>query len=247
MPTKKKWSRPWQRLGYAFRPKITRAQVAGGVLLAVLGFAATVQVRALSADDDHSTATRTQLVQILDGLDQRSERLEGELSDLNAVERDLKSGADKRRTATEQAEERARTLGVLAGTLPASGPGITMIITENQGRVSSSVVLNALEELRDAGAEAIEINDKVRVVADTYVDDGKEGLVVDGTTLRAPYSIDVIGDAKTLATGMRIPGGVIDEVQKDGAVAAVTEQEVVEIDALRETSEPRYARPAEKN
>ncbi|WP_063828557.1 DUF881 domain-containing protein [Actinopolymorpha alba] len=234
----------WRRLGRAFRLYISRAQLAGAVLLAVLGFATTAQVQSLRADDEFATADRPDLIQMLDGLQQRTRRLEAEISELEQAKAELASGADRTRTAVEQAETRARTLGILAGTLPASGPGIRLTISDSQSAVTASLILNTIEELRDAGAEAIEINDKVRVVAGSYVLDGQGGILVDGLLIPPPYTIDAIGDARTLSTAMRIPGGVVDEVAQKGGLATVLEPRSVQIDSLHRPVAPRYARPA---
>jgi len=233
----------WRRLRRAFRLYVSRAQLAGAVLLALLGFAATTQVQSVRSGDEFASADRPELIRILDGLQQRSRRLDAEIRELERAKTELLSGADRTRTAVEQAQERAEVLGILAGTLPAEGPGIRLTITDSRSAVTSSVVLNTIQELRDAGAEAIEINDRVRVVASSYVLDGQGGIVVDGVLLRPPYTVDAIGESRTLATAMRIPGGVVDEVAQNGGLATIVEQENVEVDSLHEPTEPRFASP----
>src|SRR5690606_21266055 len=131
-------------------------------------------------------ASRPQLIQILDGLNQRSQRLRDEINELEDARASLLSGSQGSDTALEQAEKREETLGILAGTLPATGPGVTIIITDTRTAVPASLMLNAIQELRDAGAEAIELNDRVRVVANSYVLDGRGGIVIDGVTLKPP-------------------------------------------------------------
>jgi len=237
----------WHRLSRAFRLYVSRAQIAGAALLAVLGFAATIQVQALRTDDEFASANKPQLIQMLDGLQQRTRRLEAEIGELEQAKSDLVSGADRTRTAVEQAQSRAETLGILAGTLPAGGPGIRLTISDTQSAVTASLVLNTIEELRDAGAESIEVNDRVRVVAGSYVLDGQGGILVDGTLIPPPYTIDAIGETRTLATAMRIPGGVVDEVSQKGGLVAVLERPSIQIDSLHRPAAPRYARPAPEN
>ena len=60
-------------------------------------------------------------------------------------------------------------LRILTGTVAATGPGVTLTIDDPDGSVTAATLLDGVEELRDAGAEAIEINDSVRVVASTCV------------------------------------------------------------------------------
>ena len=114
--------------------------------------------------------------------------------------------------------------------------------------MGSNQLLNGLEELRDAGAEAIEINDKVRVVAQTSLKDTGGGVLVDGTLLKSPYVIEAIGDPHT-------PGhrpGLQGRVHRRGAAASVDGKvDVVEVDGssgvkistVVEPATPRFAQP----
>jgi len=56
-----------------------------------------------------------------------------------------------------EAQQRTSTLQILAGTAAATGPGIDLQVTDPQHQVAADDLLEALEELRDAGAEAIQI------------------------------------------------------------------------------------------
>jgi uncharacterized protein YlxW (UPF0749 family) len=85
----------------------------------------------------------------------------------------------------------------------------------------------------------------VRVIASTYISDGDNGgIVVDGVTLKSPYRIRVIGDSRTLAGALDIPGGVLDVLSQSKAQGVVTQRAVVAIHSLRPTPTPQYARPA---
>ncbi len=110
---------------------------------------------------------------------------------------------------------------MLAGTVPARGPGLLLTITDPDGRITADVLLDALEELRAAGAEAVQlegpvdlsvdgaeasVGDSVRVVASTaLVDGGDGGVVVDGRALCPPYRFVVVGDPATLASALAHP------------------------------------------
>jgi uncharacterized protein YlxW (UPF0749 family) len=102
-----------------------------------------------------------------------------------------------------------------------------------------------VQELRDAGAEAIQIG-QVRVVASTWFDNAPDGrgIVVSGVRLVAPYRIVVVGESTTLSTALEIPGGVADTVRTAGGRIAVTRQQTVLVSALQPLATPQYARPA---
>ena len=238
------------RLRSALHPRGTRAQVVAALLCGVLGFAAAVQVRS-TQDEGLSGLRQTDLVRILDDVSERSARLQTEARELQET-RDRVTGDDDQ-AALQEARDRTRVLGILAGTLPARGPGIQLTITDPEGEVGADVLIDTLQELRDAGAEAVEISSvdgpAVRVVASTsFVEAGEPGsgagVEVDGTVLRAPYRFVVIGEPGTLATALEIPGGILEVLDQRGAQGAVTQEQSVEITSLRVAPSPRYARPA---
>lgn len=229
--------------------------VVGG-LVALLGFAAVVQVRSTQSAGPLATARQEDLVQILDELSNRDQRLRSEIDSLTLTRDRLVSGTDTTSAALDEARRRAQVLGILAGTVPARGPGITLVLRDPQSVLSADVLLDALEELRDAGAEAIQIEGPVdaaggrtsqtssaRVIASTALVDGNGGVIVGGTQLRPPYRFVVIGDAATMASALKIPGGVVATVQQRGATAEVAQQPDLLVDALRPLARPQYARP----
>ena len=136
----------------------------------------------------------------------------------------LAGGADTSAEALKAAQERVDTLGILAGTAPAEGPGIVLTIDDPDGKVTSTLLLDALQELRDAGAEAVQIGD-VRVVVDTYFTDTPTGIEVSGKRVRSPYVITAIGGSATMASAMDIPGGVNESVRRLGAVSTVDQRD----------------------
>ncbi len=105
------------------------------------------------------------------------------------------------------------------------------------------MLLDTLQELRDAGAEAVQVGG-VRVVASTSFVDVASGVDVDGTVLQRPYRFKVIGDPATLASALDIPGGVLEVLRQKGAEGRITTPATVTIDALRSLDRPQYAQPA---
>ena len=233
------------RLLASLRRPGSRGQAAAAVLLAILGFAAVTQVKANGKDDQYVGARQGDLVQYINNLSLASQRTEAEIARLQQTRDALRSDTRSRRTALERARQQADTLGILAGTVPVVGSGVRVTVTDEKGGVGSNQLLEGLEELRDAGAEAIELNNRVRVVAQTSLKDVDGGVMVDGTVLRAPYVIEAIGSPHDLATALDFKGGFIDEVQRadvDGTVQ-VQESDKVEISTVVEPAAPQYAQP----
>lgn len=232
------------------RPRTRRVDLLVAGLLLVLGFALAVQVRSTQKDSLLTSARQEDLVQILDELSNRSDRLRQEVTTLTDTKVRLSSGTGASEAALAEARRRTQLLGVIAGTVAATGPGVLVRITDPEVKVSASVLLDALEELRNAGAEAVQLEGTgpggqitaVRVVAQTALSDSSTGIVVDGTALVAPYRFVVVGDPSTLAGAMAIPGGVEDAVRRQGGSTQVTRVNQVRVGALRALTAPRYAR-----
>jgi len=140
----------------AGRPRATRAQVIGALLCGLLGFALVTQVHSATGLG-FTTARQSDLVDILDSLSSRSDQLRAQIAAEQTSLAKLTGGTDQTEAALEEAQQRAATLQILAGTAAATGPGIDLQITDPQHQVAADDLLEALEELRDAGAEAIQI------------------------------------------------------------------------------------------
>ncbi|WP_225810995.1 DUF881 domain-containing protein [Streptomyces spinosus] len=223
-------------------PRFTRAQLIVAVLLFGLGFGLAVQVASNSDTDGALRGARQEdLVRILDELDSRTQRLQDEKQGLDKQRQELQSSSDQAAEARRQTAEKERQLGILAGTVAAQGPGITMTIEDTKGTVEADMLLDAIQELRAAGAEAIEVNG-VRVVAGTYFTDSGKSVSVDGNKINAPYRFQVIGKPQDLEPALNIPGGVVQTLEKEQATVTVERSDKIVVDALRQAKRPDYAR-----
>jgi uncharacterized protein YlxW (UPF0749 family) len=223
-----------------------RAQFVAAAMLCVVGLGGVMQIRSHAADDTYATARREDLIQLLDGLDSESRRLETEIGELEQTRARLQSGTDTQELARQEAEQRLAELSILAGTAPAQGPGIVLRIDDPQRKVDGAVLLDAVEELRDAGAEVIEINDSVRVVASTWFGTDGGDLLVDGARVSRPILIEAIGDPHNLEEAARFRGGIVSEITsaRIGGRAEITQEQRVVVMSLHAVTDNRYARPA---
>ena len=185
----------------------SRRQVVVAVLLAILGFAFVVQVRDTKANDTYSGLRESELIEVLDGLTGTAERARREVGRLEARRDELTNESRARSAALDEAEQRVRTLNIIAGLVPVTGPGLRMTINESSSRVHVGSLLDTVQELRTAGAEAMEFNDSIRVGADSSFDNAVGGIELDGQLLEPPYVLDVIGDPHVLKTALTFSTG----------------------------------------
>jgi uncharacterized protein YlxW (UPF0749 family) len=214
-----------------------------GILTLLLGFGIAVQVHANSSSDSLTGLREEDLIGILDNQNARADRLRQQISDLQQNLVQLQNSGDRSAAARKQAIDQAQALGVLIGSLPATGPGVAVTVTDPDAKLTGEDLLDVVEELRGAGAEAIQFG-SVRVGASTALQGGGGSVDVDGTPMTAPYRITAIGDASTLDTALNIPGGVAATVRAAGGELTVSEQAAVSITAIRHLTQPKYAKPA---
>jgi len=225
-------------------PRLSRAQLIVAVLLFVLGLGLAIQVRTTSDNGALRGARQEDLVRILTELDNRSQRLQDEKRGLESQRSQLETSSNQAAEALKQTQQKEAQLGILAGTVKAEGAGITLTITDRHGGVQADSLLDTLQELRAAGAEAIQIDD-VRVVADTYFTQGADGVLIDGHKLSQPYVFKVIGNPQDLEPALNIPGGVVQTLEKEQATADVVRSQKIVVDALRPSKQPDYARSSQ--
>ncbi len=192
-------------------------RLVGLLLLALLGFGLAASVRSQRTASHLATTPSSDLVRILDDLDARASLLRTQIADLQNARSRLAGGSDA--AALAEARNRTQELGILAGTVAAQGPGIEVTISDPQHSVGAEVLVDAVEELRDAGAETLEVAG-VRMGATSWIEDTGNGLSVDGHSASPPYLIRAIGDPPTMEKALQIPGGVVDTVDAHPGAAA---------------------------
>lgn len=216
------------------------------LLCLLLGIAIVTQVRQTESGDSLDTARPADLLVLLDSLRQREGTLSSEVSELQKTLTSLQASGNNDQAAIQSAQSRLAALSILVGAVGATGPGVTVTIEDPGPGVSPEAMLDVINELRAAGAEAIEVNDthqSVRVGVDTWVAGMPGSLTVDAKTLTPTYSILAIGDPPTLAAAMNIPGGAQDTVKRVGARMSVQQADRVDVTTLRQPKPHQYAQP----
>jgi uncharacterized protein YlxW (UPF0749 family) len=241
---------PVHRTGLSALLRAGRSRLAFGalavVLCLVLGIAIVTQVRQTKSGDSLDTARPADLLVLLDSLRQREATLNTEVGELQNTLNSLQASGNNDQAAIQSAQARLAALSILVGAVGATGPGVTITIDDPGPGVSPDAMLDVINELRAAGAEAIEINDahqSVRVGVDTWIVGTPGSLTVDTKNLSSPYSILAIGDPPTLAAAMNIPGGAEDSIKRVGARMSVQQADRVDVTTLRQPKPHQYAQP----
>jgi uncharacterized protein YlxW (UPF0749 family) len=225
-----------------------RVNVAGraavAILAAAVGFLLVTQFREQERFTQRLEAeSEGDLARILASLNSETDSLREEIASLKLQLLTLQTSSARDAAAVRAAREQLTALEVLAGTAAAHGPGVVVRITDPSRTLRYDTFVDIVQELRDAGAEAIAINEHRVGVQSAFTQDG-DAVVLDGARLTAPYRVVAIGEPDTLDAGLAIPGGVVDTLAAArGVEVVVTRQADVAVPALDAPPSFQSARP----
>lgn len=219
-------------------------QVLAACLSLLVGLGLVGQVRGGVGLTQRLASEREEdLVRILADLNLRSDELTFQVLDLRLALAGFESSSTRESTALKEYEDRLRALQVLTGVVPVRGPGIVITISDPNAKLDAVQLLDLAEELRNAGAEALAVNE-ARVVAATAFSSEGTGILVGGVRVSAPYLVTAIGESETLSQALSIPGGAIDALTTHAGVEVdLQARDSVDVPALRGIPRFSYAKP----
>jgi uncharacterized protein YlxW (UPF0749 family) len=219
-----------------------RSQLALAAVAAILGLLVVVQLRGQTGGSALESKSAQDLTTLVAGLNTENDRLRTEITTLQGLLDELRADRATGATSVGQIEADLRRIRAWAGLDPVSGRGIRISIT---GEISAAAVDDLLNELRNAGAEALAIQE-TRVVARTTVSGVPGSLDVDGVLLRDPITIEAIGKPETLVGSLTRVGGIITQLSatNPGATVEVTpSDDPMTLPATRVNLVPGHGRP----
>ena len=186
----------------------------------------------LAADDQARVLTT--LVDSNSGLRDEIASIEGQLARLNP--------ADSAERNAALALELDRLL-VVSGRAAVSGPGVRVDIS---GQVNPLDMQDLINELRNAGAEAIAINDRRVVVRSVVARDGNN-LALGGEILTVPYVLKAIGQPDTMDKALLRRGGLVAllEYAYPGLTITVTKVDSLSLPAYAGAEQFKFSQPVQ--
>ncbi len=186
-----------------------QSQVVVAIVLFALGFLVVVQLRAQAGGGGLAALTSQELTLLVANLNTRNDQLRGEIAAIERQLEDLELGGSRGASSISESQATLSRIRVWAGLDPVQGDGVAITV---RGEVSAAVLEDLVNELRNAGAEAIAIGD-VRVVPGTVVGGGVgEPVFVDDVRLDDPFTIRAIGGPESLTGSLTRAGGIMAQV-----------------------------------
>ncbi len=151
------------------------------------------------------------LILTLNKINDKKSELEKELADLDKQLQLINTNVSEEETITNQLYKDIERQKLALGTIPVQGPGIT--ITIERPPLIYLDVIDIINELWNSRAEAIAVNNRrITSWSKIYWSETSESLTVDGVAITFPCTIQAIGDAEKLDSGLHLLGGVLDNL-----------------------------------
>lgn len=219
-------------------------------------FLIALQLKSVRINVDNGTARgeRTEWLEEQLALErQKTESLSAQIAeyqkDLNLIENESVETEGYLKVLTKRLE-RAEMLGGLSRVY---GPGVEVTIEDSTSKVDSGNagaylihdldLLRVINELRDAGAEAIDLNGE-RLIATSEIRCAGSTLSVNNARYSQPYVIRAIGDPKTLENALSMRNGVVDVLSLYGIKTTIVVKDEILVEAYDGEFEFKHAQAA---
>ncbi|MEX1172753.1 MAG: DUF881 domain-containing protein [Chloroflexota bacterium] len=207
----------------------------------LLGLLVVVQLRTQASGAAFASLSSQDLTVLVANLNARNDQLRREVTNLERELATLLANAQRGDASVDELRADLRRVRLYAGLDPATGPGVIIVL---RGPVDGSAVEDLVNELRNAGSEALAI-DGTRVVPGNVVEGGPGDVTVDGVPLPDPFELVAIGPPDKLTGSLTRSGGIIAQLAatQPDAIIDVTPAEVILVPATDRELVPSAGQP----
>jgi uncharacterized protein YlxW (UPF0749 family) len=208
----------------------------------VIGVLLVGQLRSQARPIELSSLSAQELSTLIETLSSLNVQLSDGLADLREQIRNYERAEVEGRSALEVSEEVLVQLTAFGGLRGVTGQGIVIDI---EGSFDATAVNDLIYELRNAGAEAIAVDD-IRITASSVAVLGTGAIEIDGVPIGQQFSISSVGSPDGLRAAIERPGGILTLLQQSiDAVFRVETVTNLQVPGTRRDLAPQVARPVE--
>lgn len=222
-------------------PGPRRGNVAIAGVAAILGILAVGQLHGQASVPGLATLSAQDLTLLIANLNDHNDQLRDEVAALEQQATALEATTANGQTTVGSLRSDLARIRAWSGAIGMTGPGIVISV---RGPIGGDGVEDLLNELGNAGAEAIVVAD-VRVVPGVVVAGPPGGLSVENAPLGDVFEIRAIGSPEILLGTLTRAGGIVSQlgVAYPDARISVTPLDSVAIPASERTLIPSHGRP----
>jgi len=218
------------------------AQVSLFAVALIIGLLLVGQLRSQARPIELSSLSAQELSALIDQVSSRNTELSEGLDELNTQIRDYERASVEGQSDIVISEEALHGIDAFGGLIGVEGQGIRIMA---EGSFDPVAVNDLIHELRNAGAEAIAIDD-IRITAQSVAVLGTSAIEIDGVPIGPLFEITAIGSPDGLKAAIERPGGILSLYEQSiDARFAVSQVDLLEVPPTARDLMPAAARPVE--
>ena len=209
-----------------------------GILCLILTFAITVQLRVSSLSESESSQTKItdklkdEIFRLNDENVKLAEKFQNTTSELD----DARNQAAQNDSSSKDTSELIKKYTIVSGKTDVTGQGIIIKYKPSDNEEKADMVKDLrdiVNEIKNAGAEAIEINNQ-RIVGTTAIEMVKNKIEINDTEVSENFIIKAIGDSNLMYSGLIRPGGTIENIRESGVSIEINSENTIKINKYNE-------------
>jgi len=219
-----------------------RARLSLFAVAMVIGLLGVGQLRSQARPTVISSLSAQELSTLIETLTARNRELRSGLGDIGEQLREYRAAGTQGQSALGVSQEDLRRITAFAGLAAVEGQGIVMTV---DGSLDAIALNDLVNELRNAGAEAIAV-DEVRITASSVATEGPRSLQVDGVDVGKRFMLRAIGSPDGLVSAIERPGGIISQLKLViSATIAIQQVQSIQLPATARSLMPVVGKPVE--
>ena len=209
-----------------------------GILCLILTFAITVQLRVSSLSESESSQTKItdklkdEIFRLNDENVKLAEKFQNTTSELD----DARNQAAQNDSSSKDTSELIKKYTIVSGKTDVTGQGIIIKYKPSDNEAKADMVKDLrdiVNEIKNAGAEAIEINNQ-RIVGTTAIEMVKNKIEINDTEVSENFIIKAIGDSNLMYSWLIRPGGTIENIKESGVSIEINSENAIKINKYNE-------------
>ena len=218
-----------------------RNQLTIAAVAFVLGLLVIVQLRTQASGAAFAGLSSQDLTVLVANLNARNDQLRREVANLDRELATLTGNTQRGEASIDELRADLRRVRLYAGVDAAMGPGVLIAA---RGPIDGSAVEDLINELRNAGAEAIGI-EGTRIVPGVVVGGGPGAVTLADALVDDPFVIVAIGPPDKLTGSLTRSGGIIAQLAatQPDVILEVTPTDAISIPATQRNLVPTAGRP----
>jgi uncharacterized protein YlxW (UPF0749 family) len=230
--------------------KNTKFQIAIAIVCMVLGLMVSIQFRTIKQGVGPVSEYRArELASQLKKVREENTKLLNSKNDYEAKIKEFEDTASQGSLSAKLLKQELDEARILAGLEDVEGQGITVIVDDlkfsekvNYPLISYSMLLELLNELNAAGAEAVSVNEQ-RIISTSEIRQvGGIHININTISFAPPFIIRAIGDPKTMEAALRLREGIVERFENSGIAVTITQEQLVKIPKYNGVIEKKYAK-----